>query len=407
MSYDPITSFRRPVESVRLTRRLTAHRTPPETDANETSVDKWQILRDLTTARASYGLSDRALSVLQALLSFHPERGLREGDLIVFPSNQSICERLNGMACSTMRRHLATLLDSGLVQRRDSPNGKRFMRHDRFGSEAFGFDLTPLLYRHLDIRHAAATVQAARDALDRQRRTVSLMRRDLTALADFGARTAPNMAEWSDLAETARLAARDLRRRNDAAALARLAADLSNALEIAKAALDPETVDPGTNAFKTEHHLQKSKEYTYDSNSVLIDGTPNSTQNMQRIKKDAVFSAPLAYVLSVCGELQSFIPDRIETWSDLVRSIQAIRPMIGISDTTWMEALEAMGHAAASVTVAAMLERYTEIRSPGAYLRNLSRKTTSGQFSPVGMLTTIARSRESGCAAPSDISSRA
>ena len=117
--------------------------------------DKWAVMRDLTVARAAFGVSDRDLAVLNALLSFHPHPTLAEGDgTIVFPSNASLSERAHGMPESTLRRHLAALVKSGLVIRHDSPNGKRYAR--RAGEQlqvAFGFDLRPLLLREAERSH--------------------------------------------------------------------------------------------------------------------------------------------------------------------------------------------------------------------------------------------------------------
>ena len=127
-------------------------------------VDKWEALRALGVARKRYGLSDRELSVLQALISFHPGRTLdpRGGPLVVYPSNRTICERLNGMPCSTMRRHLARLVAVGLIIRRDSPNGKRYSRRYAGEKIAFGFDLTPLAARFQEFSDAARRRAAGR-----------------------------------------------------------------------------------------------------------------------------------------------------------------------------------------------------------------------------------------------------
>jgi len=97
-------------------------------------VDKWAISRDLTQARVAFGVTDRDLVVLAALLSFYPEKMLRAGQgIIVFPSNVSLSERTHGMAESTLRRHLAALCKAGLILRHDSPNGKRYAAKDRAG----------------------------------------------------------------------------------------------------------------------------------------------------------------------------------------------------------------------------------------------------------------------------------
>lgn len=56
-----------------------------------------------------------------------------DGELIVWPSNEQLMARANGMPATTLRRHLAVLVDCGLIIRRDSPNGKRFARKGRGG----------------------------------------------------------------------------------------------------------------------------------------------------------------------------------------------------------------------------------------------------------------------------------
>src|SRR6185437_4177062 len=80
----------------------------------EKVVHKWQVFRAICAAKARVGVSERALAVLDALLSFHPETTLSGEGLIVFPSNQQLALRAHGMAAATLRRHLAALVDCGL-----------------------------------------------------------------------------------------------------------------------------------------------------------------------------------------------------------------------------------------------------------------------------------------------------
>src|SRR5690349_15490454 len=98
------------------------------------SADKWQVYRDLCEGKALIGIGDRALAVLAGLLSFYPDDELsQENGLIVFPSNRQLSLRAHGMANATLRRHLASLLQCGIILRRDSPNGKRYARKGRGG----------------------------------------------------------------------------------------------------------------------------------------------------------------------------------------------------------------------------------------------------------------------------------
>jgi replication initiation protein RepC len=82
---------------------------------------KWKTFRHACEAKAALALSDRALTVLNALLSFHPDTVLTLGstDLVVFPSNRELSLRAHGIPASTLRRHIAALVKSGLIQRRD------------------------------------------------------------------------------------------------------------------------------------------------------------------------------------------------------------------------------------------------------------------------------------------------
>ena len=91
--------------------------------APEASVDKWKLYRWLCEARPKLGISDRSLSVLNALMSFYPKTDLNGSDgLVVFPSNAQLSLRTHGMAETTLRRHLAALVEAALLSRRDSPN---------------------------------------------------------------------------------------------------------------------------------------------------------------------------------------------------------------------------------------------------------------------------------------------
>ncbi|MGT2441011.1 plasmid replication protein RepC (plasmid) [Bradyrhizobium betae] len=152
-------------------------------------VHKWQIFRTICTARPRIGVSERSLSVLNALLTFHPETALTgESDLIVFPSNQQLALRAHGMPASTLRRHLAALVDAGLIIRRDSPNGKRYARKGRGGEVelAFGFELSPLVVRAEEFESFAAEIEADARALKLVRERITICRRDIAKMIAMG-----------------------------------------------------------------------------------------------------------------------------------------------------------------------------------------------------------------------------
>ena len=402
MDYTPVTPFRRPINAAILHYQAAAQQ-----DLPPSGVNKWEALRELAAARIAFGLSDRDLSVLQALVSFHQATivGGNHSETVVHPSNKAICERLNGMPCSTMRRHLANLVQTGFVVRRDSPNGKRYAR--RYGDEkiAFGFDLAPLAQRFVEVCEAAEAVRAAEERYKRLRSTVSLMRRDLAGLVDYGRSLRPDRAIWDQASDLCVLTARDLRRKLDFAELQQIESALSEALNAIRDLLEPvQSQDMSTNEVTNEQHYQNSNKDSYDfeprlekaqgegsvsdptTSLVAVDGTDEPVSvdnNLPRI--------PLGLVLAACSEYRTYAERPVHHWHDLVRVADVIRPMMGVSPSAWEEAKQYMGPEEASVVILAMLERFGDIRSPGGYLRSLSAKAALGEFSCGPMIMALMR----------------
>lgn len=353
-------------------------------------VSKWELLRELARAQAAFGVTERDLAVLQGLLSFHPEDALGgNAAMVVFPSNRALCERLNGMPCSTMRRHLARLVEAGLVARRDSPNGKRYARKDGDERIAFGFDLAPLHQRAEEIARAAEAVREAEMRIRRLREVVSLMRRDVAALAGFGEELRPGLGLWDQLRDGAALAARALRRKLPAGELAALRDDLAVLLDRARDSIDgSETEEMDTNGAGFGHHHLNSNTEPVDLEPALEKGTgagaaPGLEEADQPVTDDrsATPRIPLQLVTSACPSLATFYPGPVRHWHQLHEAACHVRPAMGISPSAWDEAQRLMGPEQAAVVLVAMLERFDEIRSPGGYLRALTRKAADGQFS--------------------------
>jgi DNA-binding transcriptional ArsR family regulator len=516
MGYHPITPFGRTARAV-----LTSLQVRQPVAAPPCPLDKWQILRDLTTARARFGLSDRDITLLQALLSFHPGARLDASEpLVIHPSNETICARANGMPCSTMRRHLARLVEAGLLVRRDSPNGKRYARRIAGTKIAFGFDLSPLLHRAAAIADEAASARALEQQRKALRETASLLRRDLTALVEFGAAEHSDPL-WDAFSDLARLTARQLRRKLDVDTLRDMVLELHNAVARATALFASVAPEMSSNDARNEQHKQSSLKDNLDSEQTArsedasvtdalycstvealgseveksgsgveaepvntaaetqtatahhaeahtaetnghqgkagrteehvskhertnadvaetdlpgalgsvasnltalhrpgepldVTGTQPDHSAKTRItshgrgtlkpeatvpssRSSAVNNAakrpapppPLRLVLGTCSEIAVFTPDPIHDWPSLIRAADKIRPMTGISDSAWHDAKSAMGAEQASATLCAMLQRFSEIRNPGGYLRHLAKKAREGTFSPTRMVMAL------------------
>ncbi|MEM6742221.1 MAG: plasmid replication protein RepC [Pseudomonadota bacterium] len=373
-------------------------------------VDKWSLLADLTDARRAFGVTERELAVLHALLSFHPARELedepsvREDDgdgdtdapapLIVFPSNARLSARAHGLPESTLRRRLARLVEAGLIARHDSPNGKRYAARDASGAIrcAFGFDLRPLLLRAAEIAQAAEAAREAAEALRRAREIASLRLRDASKLLAYAQATCPS-DQWEALADDLADRRRHLRRRLDAEEVSAEAEGLSEMLVALQSALHEANKLSGNDS-RFERHHQSSKP------------KPSDLEPCQENKGSAAAEAPGApppslpfgLVKRACPQIALYSDRDLRSWDDLVHAASVVRAMMGISPDAWRQALAAMGAPTAATALAAMLERFEEIRSPGGYLRALAAKAAVDAFSPVPMVMALLNRQETAAA---------
>ena len=77
MQTQPTTPFgRRPLSLAMVASQAATENFAARPGASETVVHKWRLFRALTEAKEPLGVTDRALSVLHALLSFHQETAL-------------------------------------------------------------------------------------------------------------------------------------------------------------------------------------------------------------------------------------------------------------------------------------------------------------------------------------------
>lgn len=344
------------------------------------SVDKWTVFDNLRGARAAYGLKDRDLAVLHALLSFLPGRDLIDGaQLVVFPSNGALAERAHGMSESTLRRHLANLVAAGIIARRDSPNGKRYAARDRAGqvNHAYGFDLRPLLVRAPQIAAEAEEAETAAQALHQTRAALVLMLRDAAKLLAWARQTQAERCEA--LEERLTPFRKALRRRLAGGELAAMREELAEILEDIQRLTVPETAELGGCDSQNDRHHTKPKKDSEDLEPGKEAGkTPPAI--------------PLGLVTKACPEIGSY--GEIRSWRDLWGVAGKVAPMMGITASAWAEAQRIMGPEVAAVAVAGILQRFGIVRNPGGYLRSLSQRAAEGRFSAGSMVMALLNGEE-------------
>ncbi|MDK1494477.1 plasmid replication protein RepC [Sinorhizobium sp. 7-81] len=364
------------------------------------SADKWKLFRALCEAKPRLGITERALAVLNALLSFYPENVLSgEAGLVVFPSNAQLSRRAHGMAEATLRRHLALLVESGLITRKDSPNGKRYARKSRSGAidEAFGFSLAPLLARADEIERLAAEVEAERLELRRLRERLTLCRRDIAKLIEVAIdESVPG--DWAAVEEKFRSHIASLPRVPSVGELGPVVEKIESLRGLIANELKTRIKRPHVsgNPDQTERHIQSSKPESLHESEPRSGDRPveKSNQAVQPASKTNR-SFPLAMVLKACPEIVIYGPGgTIRSWPDLMIAAATVRTMLRVDPSAYQDACQVLGPENAGTLVACILERAEHINSAGGYLRDLTGRARRGIFSLGPMLMALMRANQ-------------
>ncbi|MEO5326400.1 plasmid replication protein RepC [Mesorhizobium sp. CC13] len=353
------------------------------------AVDKWQVYRDLCEGKTLLGVSDRALAVLAGLLSFYPDNELsEENGLIVFPSNKQLSLRAHGMADTTLRRHLAALLDCGLILRRDSPNGKRYARKGRGGEyeQAFGFSLAPLLARAGELAEAAERVRADNAALRLTRERVTLYRRDVGKLIEAAIEEGV-AGDWGSLWRRFRAVVEAIPRRATLATLEAIAADLAGVREEVDNILNSHMNAQNLDGNESRNGWQQSDSNT---NSIFeLEPAFEKAKGEGETRPNPVEPPrgfPLGLVLKACPDIVDYAPTGIANWRELMATAAQVRGYLGISPSAYVDALDVLGQENTAIVIACILQRAQHISSAGGYLRSLTEKARTGAFSVGPML---------------------
>lgn len=365
------------------------------------TADKWQLIRALTEARGAYRLSDRSIAVLEALVSFHPERQLDgKAPLIVFPSNAELSLRCRGMSPATLRRHIAALVEAGLIFRRDSANGKRFCQRDDRGQveNAFGFDLAPLALAADRIFAEAETARETARQVARLRAEISLHLRDIAKTIE-AALTEARTGDWQTFIESLQALSGRIARNGEIADLSvRAKALLSLRIAVETAYLDSlssEEMSASDSAFErhiqnsnTDLHFERNGQRVTESAGPAVANEPAAEAELPKLERKSV-GIGLKTFLSACPQIADYARDGVKSWRDVLAAAEVVRSMLGISPSAWAAAQSAMGEVEAAIVIAAILERAEAIRSPGGYLRDLTGKAAKGRFSIHPMLKAL------------------
>jgi replication initiation protein RepC len=366
------------------------------------TVDKWKVFRDASAAMELLGIQSNSLAVLDALLSFHPNNELRQdAQLIVFPSNAQLALRAHGMAGATLRRHLAILVESGLIFRKDSANGKRYARKDAAGQieSAFGFDLSPLLARSEELAIMAQQVMANRAAFRKAKESLTICRRDvrklITAAMEEGLE-----GDWQEVEDVYVALVGRIPRVPTLAGVTSILEEMQMLHEevVNRLEMQENSGNSSTNHAHSEQHIQNSNTKSFNELEPGSEKEQGAMPSKIRPPKSEPMKAfPLGMVLRACPSIGDYGPGGvISGWRDLMSAAVVVRSMLGVSPSAYQDACDAMGPEMAAAAIACILERANFINSAGGYLRDLTRRSERGEFSLGPMIMALLKANGQG-----------
>lgn len=352
----------------------TGLRTREILSADNSIPERHIVVATLRNAAPRLGLSASVISTLDAMLScLAPKRNHHT----VFASNSTLTFRRNGISDRTIRRHAATLQEIGLLVRRDSPNRKRFTKHNSHAGKAlrFGFDLSPLFDRLHEIASLAAEVMQEREQID-------YLRAKIRAAANASLINNP-----SD--ETALNIFRVLRRKLSLEDCEKILASMPISIVEAESS-DDETSNLATTLSASDgqnvrHHHKSNKEHT---------DKETTSQKKQTSAEDLDTPITIAELLMACPEAAQFSLRKIETVHDVVAHARTLAPMIGITTQNYEAAHERLGGLRAAATIWAIMQFHDKIKAVGAYFRSITTGAKSDGFSPERLIRRLASAQK-------------
>ncbi len=328
---------------------------------SEPAKDIWTIFRALRDARKQFDLRPAHLQTLQAMLSF-----LRpgQGDT-VFASNQSICQRVGGIDERTLRRHINRFIETGLIERNDSSNRKRYRVRSSDGEcISYGLSLTPLLQRASELISLAKKIEEAR------RDQIFLRKQILTGLAHLDSVDPGNTFAIS----TRKVLRRKLSVTEYRAVLNKTKAECSSQSQTIKA---PKTTKVSVNDGQTVRHLSKSVKEQKDSRDQVSENKIAPSQ-----------------LTAVCDQATSFSNRELRNWTEIECHAHTLAPMMGIHKETFNKARATVGSIKASCAIFIMLQLGNSIRDFSAYFHSITLGNRRDQFDPAILLRRLSKTHE-------------
>lgn len=341
----------------------------------------YDLLAPVKVLRKELGLTPNCIGVLTALISFLPRDKTEKVETpaltIVFPSNEALSERCNGIDERTIRRCLVRLVEAGLITRRTSANRKRFPL--RFGGtirDAFGFDLQPLAVQRDALANRARSVAQTHQDLMSLRATALSLRVAASHLPDLSADEAVSIS-----------AARNTLRRtslttDEALAIVTMLQTLlrkhsnsatnetrcNETLEPALKAINPQEMSGGNGQNVRQIESQK-KEFKIQTQTQ----TEAPIHIAREVSEATMNVDPATMAWTDFVHVASFFPEEPQSATSLTRTIFDLGRLLRIGQQTLARMINISGPGRILLAFNYLLSKADSIRNPEAYFERMLR----------------------------------
>ncbi|NTJ35994.1 replication protein C [Agrobacterium rhizogenes] len=395
--------------SLQTDRTVASYRSDHQDGSSMTRPSRTQALQVAKRYASAIGLKAAKIALIDQLFAFSMAIDWSDTQTIpvVWPSNELLARRL-GIKISTLKYHLAGLVEAGLICYSDHPTYQRRGRRSEDGGiiEAYGINLSPIAARYSELLNLAdaADFEARSCKGLSNRRTV--LRRGIAAIIEAARQELGSLdEEWNAL--LARLDRLRERRALGSVELADVVEALealhTEAVELLQSLYDSRDSNTGVakiRPLQTTAETPNSESCNEERNCAdaqyidkscakdamayeekPLDTPPPSKRKTQPPElDDDIVNISLPLLRSAFGHLFEMVPEVFGHWAVFRSSGGLLCRLCYINPQVYQEAMEVLGQDLAIVALALTAERNANgsVSNPGGYLRELVNRGRQG-----------------------------
>lgn len=370
---------------------------------NEFCPSRTQALSVAKRYAVAIGLKAAKIALIDQLFAFSPaiDWASSSDPKLVWPTNEHLARRL-GIKISTLKYHLAGLVEAMLIHYSDHPTYQRKGRRDKDGRmvEGYGIDLSPIAARYDDLLEVASAAEAKAKEMKKLSYLRTNLRRQIEGLISRAlVEEAHEKSQWSTIIES--LEAIRSKKPTNTTDLALVVADLVELKETAtkhlQALLTEQNLDPTQTNFRPLQATEElsnnvgndnrncaNAQYNFCSHAYGEMAYEKGLEKKSANSKQPPENREVSFVLirSAMTELAELLPDIFDSWTSFRNAGLSICSLCYINPQVYWHAVTELGRDRAAIALALTAERTAKgvVENPGAYLRALIDRGRDGKL---------------------------